>query len=169
MGRGLVERAGLGPRASLSAAVARTGPQAGASWRRDRHTKKLRRNCRRPLEEKLSQQVRILGIKSGAAARARRRVRTALGNGYLRTSNAPGDGETSQHAERGAPSASKENATPQSSPQRRAGEKNVPIVFITPSEGPRAVQSRLASDGTLASIYICTTVRIRGRRHRRLE
>ena len=36
MGRGLIERAGLGPRASVSAAVARTGPQAGASWRANR-------------------------------------------------------------------------------------------------------------------------------------
>ena len=35
MGRELVERAGLGPRASVSAAVARTGPQARASWSSD--------------------------------------------------------------------------------------------------------------------------------------
>ena len=58
MGRELVERAGLGPRASVSAAVARTGPQARASSSNGRRTKKLRAGVDEGrFEEKLSQQV----------------------------------------------------------------------------------------------------------------
>ena len=91
MGRGLIERAGLGPRASLSAAVASTGPQAGASW--SMHAApKLRRNCRTP-REKLSQQVKCLR-KSKAE---RPRVHVAACEPHWATAiYAPGDGESSQ-------------------------------------------------------------------------
>ena len=48
MGRELVERAGLGPRASVSAAVARTGPQARArrSGRRTKNKAELPKAAR---------------------------------------------------------------------------------------------------------------------------
>ena len=177
MGRELIERACLGPRASVSAAVARTGPQAGASWRANRPYQKTEAELPKAARGETEPTGRastllsyLIDINRGGTpvhvAACEPHWATAI---YAPATHQERRGDFATRGKGRAPSASKENATPQSSPQRRAGERNVPIVFITPSEGPRAVQSRLASDGTLASMYICTTVRIRGRRHRRLE
>ena len=89
MGRELVERAGLGPRASVSAAVARTGPQARASSSNGRRTKKLRAVDEGRFEEKLSQQV--MRAHFSCCCRC---VRTTLGKGYLRTSGTTHQEET---------------------------------------------------------------------------
>ena len=98
MGRELVERAGLGPRASVSAAVARTGPQARASSSNGRRTKKLRGVDEGRFEEKLSQQVAKSALLVPVAACEPHWAKAIYAPLGQRTRG--GDGESSQHAER---------------------------------------------------------------------